>query len=294
MTGIASEVYGPDRGTVVEAEGVRLDTFLDGPDGGEVVLLISGLSRQRIEWPAALPRALHVAGLRTLTVDNRDVGRSTKLSDAPGDGPPYLLADMAADHAAVLDHHGIGRAHVAGMSMGGMIAQQLTIDHPDRVVSLTSVMSTTGARDAGRPSEEAMAVLTRPAPTERAAFLDHAVESARVIGSPGLVDEAAVRERAAAAFDRGVDPKGIMRQLQAIMAGGDRSAALADVEVPTLVLHGDADPLVTPSGAEATAAAVPGARLHWLAGMGHDLPAAFLPEIVGALVGHTRDASRRG
>ena len=290
---VTSEVYGPDEGTVVEVDGVRLDTHLEGPEDGEVVLLVSGLGSQRIGWPAALPASLHAAGLRTLTVDNRDVGRSTKLDDAPGDGPPYLLADMAADHAGVLAHLGIERAHLVGVSMGGMIAQQLAISDPRRVRSLTSIMSTTGARDAGRPTDEAMAVLTRPAPLERAAYVEHTVASARVIGSPGLVDEAAVRERAAAAFDRGIHPPGVLRQLQAIMASGDRTGDLARLDVPTLVLHGSADPLVTPSGGQATAAAIPGARLHVLEGMGHDLPRAFLPELVGAIVAHTRDASAR-
>jgi pimeloyl-ACP methyl ester carboxylesterase len=291
MTSMASEVVGPDEGEVVEVGEVRLDAHLDGPEHGEVVLLISGLSRQRIEWPAALPAALHAAGLRTLTVDNRDVGRSTKLEDAPGDGPPYLLADMAGDHAGVLDHFGVEQAHVVGISMGGMIAQQLAIAHPERLRSLTSVMSTTGARTAGQPTEEAMAVLLRPAPTDREAYIERTVESAHVIGSPGLVDDDAVRRRAAAAFDRAFHPRGVLRQMQAIMASGDRTEGLAGVAVPTLVIHGSEDPLVTLSGGEATAEAIPGARLHVIEGMGHDLPLPLLPEIVGALVAHTRDAS---
>lgn len=293
MTGAASEVYGPGVGTPVAVGEVELDTHLDGPTDGEVVLLVSGLSRQRIEWPAALPPALHAAGLRTLTVDNRDVGRSTKLEGRSGDGPRYLLADMARDHLGVLDHHGIEAAHVLGVSMGGMISQQLTIDHPERVRSLTSIMSTTGARGVGGATEEAMAVLLRPAPTGREAFLEQTVASARVIGSPGLVDEARIRQRAAAAFDRAFHPAGVVRQMQAIMASGDRTEALAHVEVPTLVLHGSEDPLIELSGGEASAAAIPGARLHVLEGMGHDLPPEFLPEIVGAVVGHTRDASAR-
>lgn len=289
-----AQTYGPDRGTIVDVGGAHVDVHLDGPDDGEVVLLVSGLSRQRIEWPAALPAALHAAGLRTLTVDNRDVGRSSSFGDAAGDGPPYVLADMAADHLGVLDHLGLERVHVAGVSMGGMIGQQIAISRPDRLWSLTSVMSTTGAREVGHATEEATAVLLRPVPTEREAYLDHAVGSARVIGSPGLVDEAAVRERAAAAYDRAFNPAGVARQMQAIMASGDRTADLARVQVPTLVLHGSEDPLIDLSGGEATAAAIPGARLHVLEGMGHDLSREFLPEIVGALVGHTRDASARG
>ena len=293
MVSVASEVFGPDEGEVVEVGDVRLDAHLDGPEHGEVVLLVSGLSRQRIEWPAALPAALHAAGLRTLTVDNRDVGRSTKLEDAPGDGPPYLLADMAADHAGVLDHFGIEQAHVVGVSMGGMIAQQLAIAHATRLRSLTSIMSTTGSPAVGRPTDEAMAVLLRPAPTERDAYIERTVESAHVIGSPGLVDDEAVRRRAAAAFDRAFHPRGVLRQMQAIMASGDRTEALAEVRVPTLVIHGTDDPLVTVSGGEATAAAIPDARLHLIESMGHDLPLSILPEVVGALVAHTRDAPAR-
>jgi pimeloyl-ACP methyl ester carboxylesterase len=294
MSGAAvSEVYGPVEGALVEVDGMYLDTYLDGPSGGEVMLLVSGLSRQRIEWPAALPAALHAAGLRTLTVDNRDVGRSTKLEDAAGDGPPYLLVDFAADHIGVLDHYELDRVHVFGVSMGGMISQQLAISHPDRLLSLTSVMSTTGDASVGRATDEAMAVLTTPAPTEREAYIEHTLRAAHVIGSPGLVDEAVTRARAGAAFDRAFYPQGVLRQLQAIIGSGARTEALADIETPTLVVHGTDDPLITVSGGEATAAAIPGARLHVIEGMGHDLPMAFLPELVGAVVGHTRDASPR-
>jgi pimeloyl-ACP methyl ester carboxylesterase len=294
MSGAATaEVHGPVDGEVVTVGDVRIDTHLDGPAGGDVMLLVSGLSRQRIEWPAALPAALHAAGLRTLTVDNRDVGRSTKLETAPGDGPPYLLADFAMDHVGVLDHYGLERVHVLGVSMGGMIAQQLAISHAERLLSLTSVMSTTGDASVGRATEEAMAVLTTPPPTDREAYVDHTLRAAHVIGSPGLVDEAATRARAGAAFDRAFYPQGVLRQLQAIVGSGDRTDALAGVTVPTLVIHGSEDPLITASGGEATAAAVPGSRLHVIQGMGHDLPVAFLPELVGAVVGHTRDASPR-
>lgn len=294
MGGAATaEVYGPLEGEVVEVGDVHLDTHLDGPAGGEVILLVSGLSRQRIEWPAALPAALHAAGLRTLTVDNRDVGRSSKFEAAAGDGPPYLLADFAADHVGVLDHHGLERVHVLGVSMGGMISQQLALSHPERLLSLTSVMSTTGDPRVGRATDEATAVLTTPAPAEREAFVEHTLRSAHVIGSPGLVDEAATRARAGAAFDRAFHPQGVLRQLQAIVGSGNRTEALAGVRVPTLVVHGTEDPLITISGGEATAAAIPDARLHVIEGMGHDLPLAFLPELVGAVVGHTRDASPR-
>lgn len=286
-----SPTHGPDHGVVVEVGDVRLDAHLDGPDGGEVLLLVSGLSRQRIEWPAALILGLHAAGLRTLTVDNRDVGRSTQFDDAPADGSPYLLADMAADHVGVLDHFGLERVHVLGVSMGGMIAQQLAIDHPRRLLSLTSVMSTTGERGVGGATDEAIAVLTRPAATDREAFVAQTVEGARVIGTPGHLDEEATRKRAAAAYDRAFFPRGVMRQLQAIMASGDRTKALGGVDLPTLVVHGERDPLIDVSGGRATAAAIPGARLLLLEGMGHDLPLAYLPELVGAVVAHTRDAS---
>lgn len=290
---VTAEVYGPTEGEMVEVGDVRLDTHLDGPEGGEVLLLVSGLSRQRIEWPRALPAALHAAGLRTLTVDNRDVGRSTKFDDADGDGPAYLLSDFAEDHVGVLDHYGLQRVHVLGVSMGGMIAQELAISHGDRLLSLTSVMSSTGDSSVGRATDAAMAVLTTPAPTEREAFVEHTLRTAHVIGSPGRVDAAITRGRAGAAFDRAFYPQGVLRQLQAIMGSGNRTEALAGVTVPTLVVHGSEDPLIGVTGGEATAAAIPGARLHLIEGMGHDLPPAFLPEIVGAVVGHTRDASPR-
>lgn len=290
MTSVASVTYGPERGEVVAVGDVELDAHIDGPEDGEVVLLISGLGRQRIEWPAGLPAALHAAGLRTLTVDNRDVGLSSIFDRVARDGPPYLLTDMADDHAGVLDHFGIARAHVVGTSMGGMIAQQLAISHPDRLRSLTSIMSTTGSPSVGRATDEALAVLTRPVPAGRDAYIERAVESAHVVGSPGLVDEEAVRRRAAAAFERSFHPSGVLRQIEAIMSSGDRTEDLAAVRVPTLVIHGTEDPLITISGGEATAEAISGAHLHVIEGMGHDLCPAFLPEVVGALVGHTRDA----
>jgi pimeloyl-ACP methyl ester carboxylesterase len=206
----------------------------------------------------------------------------------PATRVPYLLADMAADAAGLLDALGIASAHVLGVSMGGMIAQQFAIDHPTRTRTLTSIMSTPGPAE-GPPTPEAVgALLVEPA-EGRDAVIDQSVEVSRILASPGFpFDEAEVRGRAARHYDRGNHPDGTIRQLAAILASPDRSDRLADVAVPTLVVHGSADPLVTPAGGRATADAVPGAELWVVEGMAHDLPAAVIPELCerqAALIG---------
>lgn len=276
---------------------IELDVSDAGPRDGEVVLLVAGLGMQRIGWPAELRAGLHDAGYRTVAVDNRDCGRSTVLpgsvADLPrgDDGWPvaaYPLAALARDLVAVLRRLDIDRAHVVGLSMGGMIAQHLAIAHPDRVASLTSVMSTTGAPGVGQPHRDARFVLTTPSPTERDAYLDHAVVVAGAVGSPGYLDEGRVRARAALAYARGVHPQGTARQLLAIRADGDRTEALRGVRAPTLVVHGTHDPLIDVSGGHATAEAIPGATLHLVEGMGHDLPLPLLPTVIDAIVEHVR------
>jgi pimeloyl-ACP methyl ester carboxylesterase len=186
---------------------------------------------------------------------------------------------MASDGVAVLDALGIEAAHVMGASMGGMIAQRLTIDRSQRVLSLTSIMSTTGSREVGSPTAEAITSLLTPAPAERAAYLDHAVAMRRIVSGP-LFDETIAREVAARAYDRCFYPEGAVFQRAAIAADGDRTEALRGVRCPTLVIHGRVDPLITLSGGEATAAAVPGAELVVFDEMGHDFPRPLLPEIV--------------
>ena len=226
--------------------------------------------------------------------DNRDIGLSTHLHDAPppdvmaafgGDlsSASYRLEDMADDTVGLLDALGLDRAHVVGASMGGMIAQTVALRHPSRVRSLTSIMSTPGPK-IGSATQEAMAVLLAPPATNRAEAVQRTLDTYAVIGSPGYpLDEQALAETAGTAYDRAYDPTGVARQLLAIHASGDRTEALAGLTVPTLVVHGDADPLVQVAGGHATAAAVPGAELLVIEGMGHDLPRPLWPQIVGAV-----------
>jgi pimeloyl-ACP methyl ester carboxylesterase len=277
--------------------GIELHHEVLGEEGDPPLLLIMGLGAQMTAWDDEFCAALTDRGFRVIRFDNRDVGLSTKFDGAPkGDvsnlaaalagGPveaPYLLSDMAADAAGLLDHLGIDAAHVVGASMGGMIAQTLAVEHPEKVLTLTSIMSTTGNPEVGAPTAEALAVLVTPRPETREQAIEQGVQASRVISSPEHFDEGRARDRAAAAYDRCFHPAGFARQLLAVLASGDRTERLASVGVPTLVVHGDADPLVTPTGGEATAKAIPGAELLVLEGMGHDLPPHFWPQIVQAI-----------
>lgn len=290
----------------VDVGEVTLDVADTGPAAAPALLLVNGLGIQRTDWPAELLAGLAAAGLRLVTVDNRDVGHATWLDEPAPDRDllarahrgepvraPYGLVDLARDLVGVLDALDIGAAHVLGQSMGGMIAQRLALGWPDRVRSLTCVMSTTGARDVGRPTPEVARATTAPSPTERDAWVEANVERSRLTNSPTLVDERRVRARFEAAWDRGgVNPDGKLRQLLAIAVGGDRTAQLAGLRVPTLVVHGVADPVVDVDGGRAIAASVPDARLLILEEMGHDLPLPLLPLVVGAVAGHVLDAER--
>jgi pimeloyl-ACP methyl ester carboxylesterase len=259
---------------------------LDG--GGEPLLLIMGLGMQMIFWPDEFCAALAGRGFSVARFDNRDVGQSTHFTSlgAPRltwllrgrrTWAPYRLEDMADDAVAVLDALGWKTAHVVGVSLGGMIAQTVAIRHPHRVRSLTSMMSTPSPR-IGRPRLGAMAALASRPPRTRDEAARRLVRVFRAIGSPAYPhDEAWLRAAGRRAFDRGQDPLGGRRQLAAILASGDRRPGLATVRVPTLVMHGSADPLVRPSGGYATAAAVPNARLVVFQGLGHDLPPALWP-----------------
>ena len=203
----------------------------------------------------------------------------------PGVG--YLLSDMAEDAAGLLDCLGIGSAHVVGISMGGMIAQTLAINHSERLRSLCSIMSNTGDPTVGQPTHEAIAALLQPPPQDKQGAIDFAMNIWRVIGSPAYpFDAEATRELVEAAYDRCHDPDGVARQAAAILASGDRTAALGDVRVPTLVIHGDSDPLVDVSGGRATAAAIPGAQLLIIEGMGHDLPVQLYDRVLDAVIAH--------
>lgn len=269
------------------------------------LLLVNGLGSQCINFDEALCRRLAGEGdLQVVRFDNRDMGRSTWFDDVPpdlgavaravaaGEVPdvPYTLSDMAADAAAVIDAVGADSAHVLGVSMGGMIAQTLAIEHGDRLRSLISVMSTTGDRDVGQSSSEARELLMSPPPTDRESAMDRAVAGIRVWGSPAFVDEERIRATAAAAFDRAFHPAGTARQMMAITAGPSRTEHLRGVAVPTLVIHGDADTLVDPSGGRRTAEAIAGARLEIVEGMGHDYPPPLWDRLVGLVLDHVRAA----
>lgn len=286
----------------VEANGVEIvyDTF--GEPSASPMLLVMGLGQQMIFWDEEFCIQLAAQGYWVIRFDNRDIGLSTKFDEAgvpdvlalmqaaaQGEAvqAPYLLRDMADDAVGLLDALGIESAHVVGVSMGGMIAQEMTIHYPDRVRTLISIMSSTGNPDLPPPTPEAMAILVTPAPTDRAGYIEHSVETWRVLNGPVIpLDEDLTRERAGQSFDRGLSPEGTARQLAAILASGSRKKALQSVTIPTLVIHGDADPLVPVEGGIDTADSIPGAELMIIEGMGHDLPPAVAPQVIEAIVRH--------
>ncbi|WP_250030273.1 alpha/beta fold hydrolase [Paractinoplanes maris] len=284
----------------VRANGIDLRYETAGSPDDPDLLLIMGLGAQLIDWPAGFVDELAGHGFHVVRFDNRDAGLSTAFDDLPppdlaaifgGDlaTAPYLLSDLAADTAALIKELALEPVHVVGVSMGGMVAQQLTIDHPDLVASLCSIMSMTGDRAVGQATPEAAAALMRPPATTREEIIAGSIATSRVIGSPGYpTAEAEVQRRATAKFERSYGPAGVRRQYAAIVASPDRTAALASVTVPTLVIHGEDDPLINVSGGRATAAAVPGAELLVIPGMGHDLPQPLWPTIIDAIVANTR------
>ncbi|HEX5366618.1 MAG TPA: alpha/beta fold hydrolase [Acidimicrobiales bacterium] len=286
---------------IAASNGVEICYEAMGAPGDPTILLVAGLGSQMISWHDDLCAALVARGHRVVRFDNRDTGLSThvdgrRAAAAPGPAAaagapqvPYLLADLADDAVAVLDALAVERAHVVGMSMGGMIAQVVAIGHTTRVASLTSIMSTTGDADVGTPTPEALAALTAPPAATREASQDAAVHHAHVWGSPGLFDEALLRDVAGRAWDRDGDSSGTARQLAAIVASGSRSAELARLDVPTLVVHGTADTLVQPSGGRRTAEVIPGAELLMIEGMGHDLAPPLWPRLIDAVVAHVAD-----
>jgi pimeloyl-ACP methyl ester carboxylesterase len=259
------------------------------------VLLVMGLGTQMIGWHADFCAELADRGFHVIRYDNRDVGRSTHLSDRPAPRPleivtrrirrpAYLLKDMADDGIGLLDELGIAEAHVVGASMGGMIAQTMAAHHADRVRSLVSIMSATGSRWSGQPAPRILPVfLQKPAPTKEA-YVERIVKLFKLIGSPGFErDDDELRELAEVSWDRGIDPAGFARQLGAVIASGHRIADLKRIRVPTLVIHGNSDRLIRPSGGRATARAIPNARLDLIDGMGHDLPRGVWPRILDGI-----------
>jgi pimeloyl-ACP methyl ester carboxylesterase len=273
-----------------------------GDAADPALLLVMGLGMQMTGWDPEFCEGLAERGFHVIRFDNRDAGLSTKI-DAPVPNvmramagfpvrAPYLLDDMANDSFGLLDQLGIERAHVTGASMGGMIAQTMAIRRPERVLSLGSMLSTTGDRRVGTPKLRVWSVLMRRAPRRRDQYIDYFVRVFRLIGSPDYpVDEARIREQAGAAYDRCHCPAGTARQLAAILASGSRTAALRQLEVPTVVIHGRKDPLVPFRAGAATARAIPNAELVAVPGMGHDLPRQLWPRFTDALVANAERAA---
>ena len=281
----------------------ELELAYDAVGAGPPVLLIMGIGAQRVLWPDELLERLASEGFRAIRFDNRDIGESTRLSQAPvppvlpsmlraiAKRPvpaPYSLSDMATDTAGLIEALGLERAHVVGASMGGMIAQHLALEHRDKVATLTSVMSGPGSvrHMLGKP--KAIKALLSTPPTSRQEAQDHTVRLFQAIGGRLPQDEHRLRTSAGIAWDRGPHPEGFARQWAAIMASGSRLRALRRLDVPTLVVHGTLDPLVPPRAGKATADAIPGARMLWVDGMGHDFAPAAIDVMVPALLDHMR------
>ncbi len=281
--------------------GIDIEYVTEGDPSDPPLLLVMGLGAQLISWPQSFVDGLRNRGFFVIRFDNRDSGLSTKFEGMPdltslftGDASsaPYRVEDMADDAAALLSGLRIAKAHVVGVSMGGMITQALVINHEERFLSACSIMSTTGDRSVGAPTGEAMTALLRPIATSREEAIAASVAGSQVIGSPKYpTDESILRTRAADAYDRCFCPEGTARQLAAVLASPDRTEGLHGVRVPFLVIHGEDDPLVTLSGGQATAAAVPGSKLITIPGMGHDLPEALWGDITDAIADNTALAS---
>ncbi|RZS43108.1 pimeloyl-ACP methyl ester carboxylesterase [Herbihabitans rhizosphaerae] len=268
-----------------------------GDSGGVPLIVVAGLGQQLHSWPAEFCERLAERGYRVIRFDNRDVGASTHARFRPPrpldllrqrwHPDQYDLTDMATDTVGLLDALDIDGAHLVGVSMGGMIAQTVAATVPRRVRTLTSIMSTTGSRRIGRPALSTMRLMTAPPPKTREDAVDRAVTMFRHIGSHGFpFDEAGVRERAGLAWDRDPSSAGIGRQLGAIFSSGNRTRTLAAITAPTLVIHGDRDRMVHPTGGAATARAIPGARLETVTGLGHDLPEGAWPRLIDLIATH--------
>jgi pimeloyl-ACP methyl ester carboxylesterase len=282
-----------------DVNGVQIEVEDSGPSGAPVLLLIRGLASQLIHWPEAFLTALTAAGFRVLRFDNRDAGLSRKFEEAGTPdlaaviagrrAPPYTVADMAADAVGVLDAKGVERAHVAGMSLGGMVAQHVAFSHAERCLSVTSIMSTSGAPGLPPATPEAMESLTSTPtdPTDRECVISHNMRTQRIIESPAYPPtEAELRDYFERGYDRCYCPEGSQRQMAAAFADGSRAERLSGVSVPMLVLHGADDPLIHPACGEDTARRVPGAKLVIVPGIGHDVTTANAPVVAGHLIAH--------
>ncbi len=293
-------------------DGLEIEYETFGASDAEPILLIMGLGSQMVGWTEDFCTRLAAAGggHHVVRYDNRDTGLSTRFEGGEHDDvlgamqaiaegrpvrAPYLLGDMATDAAGLLEALGLSDAHIVGASMGGMIAQSLAIEFPERVRSLVSIMSTTGDPSLPPPTPAAMGALMKPPPASRDEAISQALEVWKTIGSPGFpFDEERIRRRTNESYDRGHYPEGGERQMVAITASPDRTEALGAVRAPTLVIHGEADPLVSIACGRATEAAIPGARGLYLEGMGHDLPVELYDELVEAIAEHAAGCSGEG
>jgi len=282
-----------------KANNIELEYETFGDPSSKPLLLVMGLGTQMIAWLEELCMMFVDKGFYVIRFDNRDVGLSTKFEEAGvpdimkeimavqrGEtiSPPYTLEDMADDAVGLLDALNIEKAHICGASMGGMIVQIIAFRHPTRVLSLTSIMSTTGNPNLPQPKPEAMQVLLAPAPTEREAYIEESVKRRRILYGSGFpYPEDQAREFAAITYDRSFYPQGMVRQLSAILANGNRASKLSSIKVPTLVIHGGDDPLVPVEGGKETAEFISGSELVIIEGMGHSLPPEAWPQIVDAI-----------
>lgn len=292
----------------IQANGITIHYDDQGNANDPAMLLIMGFGAQMTLWPQEFLDAMIQRGFRTIRYDNRDVGLSEKLDGVKAPGllkltlygklgltpkVPYTLADMAADGIGLLDALGIAKAHIVGASMGGMIGQHLVANYPERVLSFTQVFSTTGNPKLPPPRKDAIkALITRPKSEEEDALVEHGIMLARTIGSPGYpAPEARLRDRARESVRRSYYPQGATRHLSAIGADGDRSAMIRTITTPTMILHGEDDPLVPCEGGRDTAACIPGAKLKTIAGWGHDLPMELVDELADAIADHARESA---
>lgn len=289
--------------------GIEICYEIFGDPGAEPMLLIMGLGAQMVLWDDDFCRQLAARGFRVIRFDNRDIGQSSKLTGGKRLTPlellklrflkipveaPYKLYDMAQDVIGLMDALKIKSAHLAGASMGGMIAQEIAIVFPERVRSLISIMSTTGNPKVPPPTREAATLLMAPPPATREEYLARFAQTWKMLRVGSFPeDEALDRSRAERCFERGLNPAGVGRQLRAILASGSRKQRLASVKAPTLVIHGTVDPLVRPEGGRDTAASIPGAELLMIEGMGHALPIPMWPQVIDAIDRHAHAASAK-
>ncbi|MEN3350664.1 MAG: hypothetical protein V7632_4299 [Bradyrhizobium sp.] len=294
---------------IAKANGIDICYEIFGDANAEPLLLIMGLGAQMIHWDDEFCRQLAARGFRVIRFDNRDIGKSARMTGGKRltafellklrllkipVAAPYRLIDMARDTVGLMDALGIRTAHLVGASMGGMIAQEVAISFPERVRSLTSIMSTTGNPRIPGPTREAAAVLMAPPPATKEEYFARFAQTWKILRNGSFPeDEALDPERARRTFERGLNPPGVGRQLRAILASGSRKARLGNVRTPTLVIHGTVDPLVHPEGGRDTAASIPGAKLLMVEGMGHALPIRMWPQIIDAIDKHAHGAAAK-